>query len=82
MEDGLVGRMLLSVVAVVEEVPGNKFAVVPIQHHSVEVNPARDQTVELLPVMNTIAQVCSNVTCICVFKCLIYCIMLYLSNFN
>ena len=60
MEDGQVGRMLLmlSVVGVVEQVSRNKFAVVPIQYHSVEVNPARDQTIERLPVMNNVVQVC------------------------
>ena len=69
MEDGQVGKMLLmlSVVAVVEQVLRNRFAVVPIQYHSVEVNSARDRTIEQFPVMSSVAQVCSNATCICVF---------------
>ena len=62
MESGQVGKMLLmlNVVAVVEQVSRNRFAAVPIQYHSVEVNSARDQTIEQLPVMNNVAQVCSN----------------------
>ena len=60
MEDGQVGKMLLmlSVVAVVEQVLRNRFAVVSIQYRSVEVNPARDRTIEQFPVMSSVAQVC------------------------
>ena len=50
---------MLSAVKVVGQVLRHRSAVVPIQYRSVEVKPARDQTTEQLPVMNSVAQVCA-----------------------